>query len=121
MPLDVESVTECTLKILRDLEAVRENLLAFSEEFWNGNDHYDTDALAVRVDFQCPHRFIVGGRTTNGIATRRRFCKFLNCQLPRRASNRFHSQVVHADFTSIQERFPKIDLRPDRDATYGIL
>lgn len=40
-------MTERTLQILHDLEAVRESLLALSDEIWLSIDHNDADALEV--------------------------------------------------------------------------
>jgi hypothetical protein len=37
-------MTERTLQILRDLEAVRENLLTMSDEIWLSIDHNDAKA-----------------------------------------------------------------------------
>jgi hypothetical protein len=45
-------MTERTLQILRDLEAVRENLLALSDEIWLSIDHNDADALEEGVEFK---------------------------------------------------------------------
>lgn len=45
-------MTERTLHILRDLEAVRENLLALSDEIWLSIDHNDADALEEGVEFK---------------------------------------------------------------------
>ena len=45
-------MTERTLQILRDLEAVRENLLALSDEIWLSIDHNDSDALEEGVKFK---------------------------------------------------------------------
>jgi hypothetical protein len=45
-------MTERTLQILRDLEAVRENLLALSDEIWLSIDHNDADALEDGVEFK---------------------------------------------------------------------
>jgi hypothetical protein len=45
-------MTERTLRILRDLEAVRENLLALSDEIWLSIDHNDADALEEGVEFK---------------------------------------------------------------------
>ncbi len=45
-------MTERTLQILRDLEAVRENLLALSDEIWLSIDHNDSDALEEGVEFK---------------------------------------------------------------------
>jgi hypothetical protein len=38
-------------EILTDLERVRENLLALSDDIWLGIDHNDTDALRAGVEF----------------------------------------------------------------------
>ncbi len=45
-------MTDRTLQILRDLEAVRENLLALSDEIWLSIDHNDADALEEGVEFK---------------------------------------------------------------------
>ena len=45
-------MTERTRKILEDLEAVRENLLALSDDIWHSIDHNDTQALEEGVDFK---------------------------------------------------------------------
>lgn len=45
-------MTERTLQILRDLEAVRENLLALSDEIWLSIDHNDDEALEEGVEFK---------------------------------------------------------------------
>ncbi len=45
-------MTERTLQILRDLEAVQENLLALSDEIWLSIDHNDSDALEEGVEFK---------------------------------------------------------------------
>lgn len=45
-------MTERTLQILRDLEAVRENLLALSDEIWLSIDHNDANALEEGVKFK---------------------------------------------------------------------
>jgi hypothetical protein len=39
-------------EILTDLERVRENLLALSDDIWLGIDHNDTDALRAGVEFK---------------------------------------------------------------------
>ena len=39
-------------QILEDLEAVRENLLALSDDIWLSIDHNDTDALEEGVEFK---------------------------------------------------------------------
>jgi hypothetical protein len=41
-----------TRKILEDLEAVRENLLALSDDIWRSIDHNDPDALEAGVEFK---------------------------------------------------------------------
>ena len=41
-----------TRKILEDLEAVRENLLALSDDIWWSIDHNDPDALEAGVEFK---------------------------------------------------------------------
>jgi hypothetical protein len=41
-----------TRRILEDLEAVRENLLGFSDDIWLSIDHNDTDALEAGVQFK---------------------------------------------------------------------
>ncbi len=38
-------MTECTLVIRRNLEAVRKNLISLSDEIWLSFDHDDTDRL----------------------------------------------------------------------------
>ncbi len=45
-------MTDRTLQILRDLEAVRENLLALSDDIWLGIDHNDTQAMNEGVEFK---------------------------------------------------------------------
>jgi len=45
-------MTERTLQILQDLEAVRENLLALSDDIWLSIDHNDADALEEGVEFK---------------------------------------------------------------------
>ncbi len=45
-------MTERTLQILQDLEAVRENLLALSDDIWLSIDHNDSDALEEGVEFK---------------------------------------------------------------------
>jgi hypothetical protein len=45
-------MTERTLQILRELEVVRENLLALSDEIWISIDHNDADALEEGVEFK---------------------------------------------------------------------
>lgn len=45
-------MTERTLQILRDLEAVRENLLALSDDIWLGIDHNDSEAMEEGVAFK---------------------------------------------------------------------
>ncbi len=45
-------MTERTLEILQDLEAVRENLLALSDDIWLSIDHNDADALEEGVEFK---------------------------------------------------------------------
>jgi hypothetical protein len=41
-----------TRQILEDLEAVRENLLALSDDIWRSIDHNDPDALEAGVEFK---------------------------------------------------------------------
>jgi hypothetical protein len=41
-----------TREILEDLEAVRENLLALSDEIWQSIDHNDSEALEEGVQFK---------------------------------------------------------------------
>src|SRR3954464_4141146 len=41
-----------TRKILEDLEAVRENLLALSDDIWRSIDHNDPEALEAGVEFK---------------------------------------------------------------------
>ncbi len=41
-----------TRKILEELEAVRENLLALSDDIWRSIDHNDPDALEAGVEFK---------------------------------------------------------------------
>lgn len=41
-----------TREILHDLEAVRENLLALSDDIWLSIDHNDPDALEAGVEFK---------------------------------------------------------------------
>ncbi len=41
-----------TRRILEDLEAVRENLLALSDDIWLGIDHNDNDAIEEGVRFK---------------------------------------------------------------------
>ena len=43
-------MTECTLQVLRDFEAVRENLLALSDEIWLSIDYTDSDPLEAQYD-----------------------------------------------------------------------
>ncbi len=43
---------ERTRQILEDLEAVRENLLALSDDVWLSLDHNDPQALEVRIQFK---------------------------------------------------------------------
>jgi len=45
-------MTDRTLQILQDLEAVRENLLALSDDIWLSIDHNDADALEEGVEFK---------------------------------------------------------------------
>lgn len=45
-------MTERTLQILQDLEAVRENLLALSDDIWLSIDHNDDEALEEGVEFK---------------------------------------------------------------------
>lgn len=45
-------MTERTLQILQDLEAVRENLLALSDDIWMSIDHNDDQALEEGVEFK---------------------------------------------------------------------
>ena len=45
-------MTEKTINILRDLETVRENLLALSDDIWHSIDHNDSDALEAGVEFK---------------------------------------------------------------------
>ncbi|GIW83158.1 MAG: hypothetical protein KatS3mg105_4965 [Gemmatales bacterium] len=45
-------MTERTRQILEDLEAVRENLLALSDDIWLSIDHNDTQALEEGVEFK---------------------------------------------------------------------
>lgn len=45
-------MTERTLQILQDLEAVRENLLALSDDIWLSIDHNDDEALDEGVEFK---------------------------------------------------------------------
>ena len=45
-------MTERTLQILQDLEAVRENLLALSDDIWLSIDHNDPDSLEAGVEFK---------------------------------------------------------------------
>jgi hypothetical protein len=46
------SVMTRTREILEDLEAVRENLLALSDDIWQSIDHNDPDALERGVEFK---------------------------------------------------------------------
>ncbi|MFN7874412.1 MAG: hypothetical protein ACK5PB_03785 [Pirellula sp.] len=43
-------MNECTLQILRDLEAVRENMLALLGEIWLSIDHNDTDSPEIAYE-----------------------------------------------------------------------
>src|SRR5947209_2973274 len=47
-----QSADERTRQILEDLEAVRENLLALSDDIWNAIDHNDPQALEEGVQFK---------------------------------------------------------------------
>lgn len=46
------STSERTRRILEDLEAVRENLLALSDDIWHSIDHNDPQALDAGVEFK---------------------------------------------------------------------
>ena len=46
------TATDRTRQILEDLEAVRENLLALSDDIWLSIDHNDPDAFEAGVDFK---------------------------------------------------------------------
>ena len=45
MPITTGSKQDRTRRILGDLEAVRENLLALSDDIWLSIDHNDSEAL----------------------------------------------------------------------------
>jgi len=45
-------MTERTRQILEDLEAVRDNLLAFADDIWHSIDHNDAQALEEGVEFK---------------------------------------------------------------------
>lgn len=50
-PTNASAITR-TRQILEDLEAVRENLLALSDDIWLSIDHNDPDALDAGVEFK---------------------------------------------------------------------
>jgi hypothetical protein len=51
-PLTSPAAAERTRQILEDLEAVRENLLALSDDIWQAIDHNDPQALEEGVEFK---------------------------------------------------------------------
>ena len=52
MTLTTPQAAERTRSILEDLEAVRENLLALSDDIWHSIDHNDPEALEAGVEFK---------------------------------------------------------------------
>jgi len=52
MTLTTPQAADRTRRILEDLEAVRENLLALSDDIWRSIDHNDPDALEAGVEFK---------------------------------------------------------------------
>jgi len=52
MPTQISSAALRTRSILEDLEAVRENLLALSDDIWLSIDHNDEQALEEGVEFK---------------------------------------------------------------------
>ncbi len=51
-PINPTSMQDRTRRILGDLEAVRENLLALSDDIWLSIDHNDCEALEEGVQFK---------------------------------------------------------------------
>src|SRR5271167_86320 len=51
-PINPDSMQDRTRRILGDLEAVRENLLALSDDIWLSIDHNDAQALEEGVEFK---------------------------------------------------------------------
>ncbi len=51
-PINPSSMQDRTRRILGDLEAVRENLLALSDDIWLSIDHNDSEALEEGVQFK---------------------------------------------------------------------
>ncbi len=52
MTLTTPEAAERTRQILEDLEAVRENLLALSDDIWQSINHNDPEALEAGVEFK---------------------------------------------------------------------
>lgn len=52
MTLTTPEAADRTRNILEDLEAIRENLLALSDDIWRSIDHNDPDALEAGVEFK---------------------------------------------------------------------
>ena len=82
----IPTADERTRTILEDLEAVRENLLARSDDIWMAIDHNDG--------------FILDGQGTTGITTWRRLYEILCQQLLRKSPERFRALPENPDFIS---------------------
>ena len=78
---------DCTREILHDLEAVRENLLALSDDIWLSIDHNDPDALEAGVEFK---------RAFNA----KRLSELVLRQVFDEDPERFGTLCGHPDFTS---------------------
>ena len=83
----MSNLTDRTLQILQDLETVRENLLALSDDIWLSIDHNDAEALEEGVEFK---------RTYNA-----KLAAF---------------DTLSSDLSQLVQRFTRVDLAEDEES-----